>query len=202
MGPHESFELNGEFLQAGGNFTTSFIYLGESNQVYHSGSFYHKNRFVILDLEPRRSQKAEAPLLREPQFEEDNMTVVVETLEQHQKHEHKILVNSVPVKPEGRDLATSVDDSVIQKKPESSNCCSSTLKKVFRFNSQTDSFLFFWLLFEKFRPDCRQIEAKVRRGSSFKLDVFTIYQRYDQCSKPRRAYSMVNREPLECRIIQ
>lgn len=54
MGPHESFEINGDYLLSCGSIhSPTFIYTGDDNQVHYDGNFHRKSRIVILNADIR-----------------------------------------------------------------------------------------------------------------------------------------------------
>jgi len=78
MGPHESFELSGEYMQTGGTLGYSFLSCQPSVQaveasIHHDGSFRKKTRLVILDPNARQCKTEEGS--EEPIYEEDESPV-------------------------------------------------------------------------------------------------------------------------------
>jgi len=110
MGPHESFELTGEYMQAGGTLSGStFLSCNPSSSaveasIVHDGSFRKKTRLVILDPTARLCKTEEGT--EEPVYEEDmdtpvqlSITITDNSLNSSPKSEDHHPTASVPVAP-------------------------------------------------------------------------------------------------------
>ncbi|PRP81178.1 hypothetical protein PROFUN_02012 [Planoprotostelium fungivorum] len=79
MGPHESFELTGEYMQTGGTLSgATFLSCNPTSSaveatIHHDGSFRKKIRLVVLDPSARQSKTEEGS--EEPVYEEDDTPV-------------------------------------------------------------------------------------------------------------------------------
>jgi len=91
IGPHESFQLCGDYIQICGNITApTFLYATETNEISHEGTGRKKTRLMVLSIENRAvfGEGAEQSLQEEPIYEED---VVVDVLDQHRHVENKAI---------------------------------------------------------------------------------------------------------------